>query len=463
MSVGGKSDLTVRDAALAVLLAWERQAQQPVDGLLRSECAGLSDERDHYLCKSLVYGVLQQKTLLDHILTPFGRKPLDRLKKIILFALRLGLYQLLFLDRIPPPIAVHETVASLKRRGQPAPLTGFANAVLRNVLRAREKGGLPSLEEVPLEVRCSHPAWLLDRWRARYGEELTARICSANNEPPPLVLRVNTWRISRAALRALLQKEGIVSEEGEFSPEALYLPEHRGGLERLPGFRQGYFQVQDEGAQLISYLLSPFSAGNFVDCCAGLGGKTSHLRQQLPDADQLTAIEPHAGRRRLFKENMERLGQSVPLFAGTLQEYCRQQEKGEATGALLDAPCSGLGVIRRHPEIRWNRKQGDLAVYGQQQRELLSLAASLLRLGGRLVYATCSTEPEENEEVVQQFLAEEEGFILQNASDVLPAAARILVDRQGFFRTIPGRHNLDGFFGAILLKAAAPDTSRRSR
>ena len=444
----------VRDAALDVLLRWESKAQ-PVDALLGQACAVLPDERDHFLLKSLVYGVLQQRTLLDHTLAPFVRQPPGRLKKVVLLSLRLGLYQILFLDRIPPPIAVHETVAALRRRGQPRQLIGFANAVLRNILREREKGGWQPWRDAPLYVRCSHPAWMVERWERRFGRPITEQVCAFNNTPPPLVLRVNTTVISRAAYLALLQREGIGGEEGLFAPEAVYVKDHRGGPERLPGFGQGYFQVQDEGAQLISHLLGPFVDGLYIDCCSGLGGKTSHLRQLLPQSGHLEAIEPHAGRRRLFRENMTRLGMSVPLFEGTLQQYSQKEGFPKAAGVLLDAPCSGLGVIRRHPEIRWNRTEKGLAIYQQQQLALLFLASDLLQPGGRLVYATCSTEPEENETVVDQFLSGHPDFVPGNCVEVLPESAAILVDHHGFFRTIPGRHGLDGFFGALLVKPAS--------
>ena len=442
---------SARQAAIEVLLQWEKEGG-PVDSLVKTFSSGLTDPRDHYLLKTLVYGVLQNSTLLDFILQQFARQPLNRLKKSVLLCLRLGLYQLLFLDRIPPPIAINETVALLNRRTLPKQLTGLVNAILRNVLRKQEKGNWQPFDIDDPVVRWSHPAWLVDRWRDRYGNQLATRVCQGNNEQPPLVLRVNGRKIDRTQYLDLLHRSDIAARTGCFSPDAVYLLDHRGSPEKLPGYGEGFFQVQDEGAQLISYLLEPLTDGFYLDCCAGLGGKTGHLAQLLPAGGRLVAIEPHPERQELFSENMERLEISgIELFRGSLQEYRSGDKCGRLfNGILLDAPCSGLGVIRRHPEIRWNRKPEDLAIYQRQQLELLNLATGLLGPGGVLVYATCSTEPEENEEVVQRYLASQPEMLLENGGQRLPAAARCLVNDKGYFQTVPGQTELDGFFGAVL-------------
>jgi 16S rRNA (cytosine967-C5)-methyltransferase len=451
---GGSGD--ARKAALEVLFEWSKRGGT-VDRILWKKCGLLTDTRDQSLVRTMIYGVLQQRAALDYILEQFARQPLPRYKRIVRYALRIGLYQLLYLDRVPAHAAIHETVAALKNCGQPPQIAGLVNGVLRNILRSKEQGDWHPLSSAPPEVRLNHPAWLVDRWLQRYGEQETERLCRSNNSPPPLVLRVNTRKIDLDSYLSLLRAAGIEAEKGKFAPEAVRLLESGGGPERLPGFQEGYFQVQDEGAQLISYLLGPLMTGRCLDACAGLGGKTSHLAQLLPAATRLEAVEPSAERRRLFKENMRRLGlPEVPLFAGTLQQLAERQEERDAYQAiLLDAPCSGLGVIRRHPEIRWNRRPQDLEKYQLQQLELLRIGASLLAPAGVLVYATCSTEPEENEEVVRAFLAETKGFVLDNAARVLPGPARGLVTGIGCFQTTPGLQETDGFFGARLMREKA--------
>jgi len=445
----------VRKTALQVLSEWSRRGGT-MDRIL-GEKGRLTDPRDQSLARTMIYGVLQQKASLDYILGQFARQPLSRYKRIVRYALRIGLYQLLHLDRVPAHAAIHETVAALKNCGQPPQIAGLVNGVLRNILRRQEEGDWDPLSSAPPEVRLSHPPWLVDRWLKRYGRQATEILCRSNNSPPPLVLRVNTRKIDQDSYLSLLHSAGIKAEMGNFAPEAVRLLEPVGSPERLPGYQEGYFQVQDEGAQLISYLLGPLMAGRCLDACAGLGGKTSHLAQLLPAAIRLEAVEPSAERRRMFNENMKRLGlPEVPLFGETLQQFAgRPEERGAYQAILLDAPCSGLGVIRRHPEIRWNRQPQDLEKYQRQQLELLRIGASLLTPAGVLVYATCSTEPEENEEVVKAFLAGTKGFALDNAARVLPGTARRLVKEGGCFQTIPGLQETDGFFGARLRREKA--------
>lgn len=445
-------------------------ASRPVDVLLEKAIGSLPDPRDVALAHVIVTGVLQQKGYLQQILSGFLRKPLPQSQHIVQAALLAGLYQILFLDRIPAPIAIHETVNTLKGRGQSAPLTGLVNAVLRNVLRARDKGDWQPETGMVDEARLSHPAWLLDRWRARYGQETMETICRSNNSQPLLVLRVNTRVASRQALGEQFARHEIVVEEGRFAPEALRLVGFRGSPATLPGYQEGLFQVQDEGAQLISHLLGPFGEEapmhtygeglanrTFLDACAGLGGKTSHLATLLADGCHLVAVEPTASRQRLFGENFARLGLPQPeFFQGTLEQYAAQDTTGGCAGILIDAPCSGLGVVGRHPEIRWLRQEADLAGYQEKQLSLLETAASLLAPGGVLVYATCSTEPEENEAVIHRFCAGHADFVIQPVTAILPPAAHSLADADGFFRALPGLSGMDGFFAARMIRQPLP-------
>jgi 16S rRNA (cytosine967-C5)-methyltransferase len=212
--------------------------------------------------------------------------------------------------------------------------------------------------------------------------------------------------------------------------------------------------VQDEAAQLVSFLLGPLKPEKtYLDGCAGLGGKTSHLAQILPTKSKLLAIEPNGERVKKLRENLIRLqlNTSVTIVEGTVDALLPEMTEKFA-GVLIDAPCSGLGVIRRHPDIRWNRTPDDLLRYQEIQSAILESAAQLLAPGGTLVYATCSTEPEENEDVVQKFLAEHPRFLMSDCKDLLPENGAALVDSLGFFRTLPGRDDLDGFFGAKLVK-----------
>jgi 16S rRNA (cytosine967-C5)-methyltransferase len=250
----------------------------------------------------------------------------------------------------------------------------------------------------------------------------------------------------------LLEKSGIIAANGFHSPLGLIIETYPGGIASLPGYTEGYFQVQDEAAQLASLLIGPLPARcQVLDGCAGLGGKTSHLAEQLPPDGSVIAIEPETRRYGLLRENLKRLGlnQQVRTVRTDLQQYAATRPQ-PFDAILIDAPCSGTGVIRRQPDIRWNRQPADLAQYQKTQLHLLAIAASLLKKGGALVYATCSLEPEENQEVVQQFLALHPRFTVDDAAPLLPENARRLVDGDGFFRPCPA-DGLDGFFAARLI------------
>jgi 16S rRNA (cytosine967-C5)-methyltransferase len=408
--------------------------------------------RDAGLVNSLVMGVLRQQDYLDWIVARFSRHPLAKMRPRTLIALRLGVYQLLCMDRIPSSAAVNETVAAFKAGRQPAWLVRVVNGILRNV--AREREGLPSPAEAVRKNPdlLNHPAWLTRRWQHHFGKERCRRICLGNNEEVPLTLRVNTRLTDPGSLQALFAAAEITTLPGRYSEVALVLPEYHGEIRNLPGYEEGLFVVQDEAAQLAAMLLAPVGTWERVlDGSAGLGGKTTHLAAMLPADAGLTAGEPDQRRYQLLGENLDRLQmEGVATVNAGLEGFAASTER-RFTAIFLDVPCSGTGVIRRRPDIRWNRREGDLAALRKRQQRLLRTAAALLAPGGRLVYATCSLEPEENEEMVEEFLAENPDFRIRDARHHLPAAAAELVTDRGYFQPLPDQ-GLDGFFAALLLR-----------
>jgi 16S rRNA (cytosine967-C5)-methyltransferase len=444
---------STRGSAIDILCRWEERGEA-VALVLDRRAALLVTPQDRQLLHSLVYGAIRWRGYLDWVIARFSSHPPAGMKCLTRQALRVGILQLLILDRIPVSAAINETVQALKTARQPRWLTGFVNGLLRNVERRRAE--LPSPwerpEELPLAVRLSHPQWLLDRWLQRYGLDATLIMATANNTLPVLCLRVQTRRIAMTSFLELCQQAGLTPEQGKFAPAAVRLPGYRGPVARIPGFREGFFQVQDEAAQLVSLLLAPFGQGNYLDGCAGLGGKTTQLADLLPPGSRVTAVEPSANRLAQLTENLTRLGltERVHVISGELAALRTSPELYH--GILVDAPCSGLGVIRRHPDIKWNRGPEDLLRFPRKQLALLADAVSLLAPGGVLVYATCSIEPEENEEVVEHLLRDHAELARTDCRPFLPGSAAGLVDDQGYLRILPGEQDMDGFFAARIVK-----------
>ncbi len=279
------------------------------------------------------------------------------------------------------------------------------------------------------------------------------RICRSNNNQATLILRMNSSVINKEDLRNQLLAHGITVKNGRFAPDALVLPDFNGSIPEIPGFDEGAFQVQDEGAQLIPFLFTPFlENGSYLDACAGLGGKTCHLAQLgLEGHITITAVEPQKRRFVQLLENLKRsrLDNRIITYQQSLQDFCDNNFR-KFDGVLLDVPCSGTGVIGRHPDIRWNRQQKDLPIYQKTQQQLLDYGSRLLRKGGVLVYATCSLEPEENENVVADFLATNTHFSSEDCTTCLPETARQLVV-DGYLQTLPDS-TIDGFFAARLVR-----------
>lgn len=408
-------------------------------------------ETDRHLATHIIYGVLRQRQLLEYLLQLLCQRPVSKLKPFIRQTLLTGLYQIFFLDRIPESAAVNESVKAVKNARLPQNLQGFVNAVLRESVRQKE-----SLQQKINKKKCAdpfinHPQWLIKRWQDKFGEATTQQICDRNNQQAPLTLHINSTLVTRDDMQAMLSAAGVVSNPGNYSPDALILPEYHGPIRTLPGFAQGFFQVQDEAAALLTFLLTPLKKnGLYLDACAGLGGKTCNLVQMGADLNlTIIAVEPESSRQEKFHQNMLRLHPhaKIPFYPLDLQQFADTSNL-QFDGILIDAPCSGTGVIGRHPDIRWNRQESDLIRYQHKQLQLLQQAVRLLKNTGVLVYATCSLETEENEDVVARFLELNPDFTLDTCIPSLPPSAQPLTVGP-FFNPRPGLSS-DSFFGARL-------------
>lgn len=383
---------------------------------------------DRALATELAYGVTRWRARLDWVLAHLVTRPLGDLPVWIRNILRMGVYQLLFLGRVPDRAAVAEGVALAHEFGHRGTV-GLVNAVLRQAaLRGRDIE-LPPEGDDPatrLAVEWSHPEWLIRRWLFRYGREATVDLCRANNEAAPVSLRCNFLRSTRSDLLARLEAEGAASRPGRLCPEAVTYGGQR-PLRRLAAYADGLFSVQDEGAMAVARAVRPESGGLVVDACAGVGGKTMHLAELMGGRGRVVAFDLFEHKLRLLTGAAARLGiTSVEARRLDARDLPTTDLAGAADAVLVDAPCSGLGVLRRRPDLRWRVGESDLESLARLQGELLARAAACVRPGGVLVYATCTLEPEENEAVVEGFLGSSLEF---DADDAVAAAG---LDPAGF-------------------------------
>jgi 16S rRNA (cytosine967-C5)-methyltransferase len=400
------------------------------------------DGRDAALATELSYGATRRRLALDFALTGVSDRRLLTLEDRVLAALRVGAYQLFYL-RMPARAAVADTVEAIKELGL-GRAAGFVNAVLRK-LAALPQQPLPPEEPLAefLSVKESHPRWLVERWLSAFGRAETEAMLAADNQPPPLVLRANTTRTSREALLALLSEAGLQPKATLASPFGVALSA-KGRVESVLGFAEGLWQVQDEAAQLVVHYAEVPEGARVLDVCAAPGGKTC----QLAEHAEVFALDLHARKLEGVRAEALRLGLDAKL---TLRQHDATtplpKDMGRFDVVLLDAPCSGLGTLRRNPELRYRRKEEDIARLAALQRLLLEQAQAAVPKGGLLVYAVCSTEPEEGPRQLEDFLVAFPDFVL--APPVGQAAQDCpLVD--GCLRTLPGLEGRDGFFAARL-------------
>jgi 16S rRNA (cytosine967-C5)-methyltransferase len=445
-----------RAVALDALLSVERAQTFADDALDHYISRSALDSRDRALALELVYGILRHQSTLDWRLNHVATKPMAKLPARIRMALRLGAYQLLHLDKIPPSAAVNESVALIKA-GSPGHWPGFVNAVLRALIRTPAPPW-PDRATNParaLSVRHACPSWLAERWIARFGLQAADALCHATTEIPPLTIRVNTLRISRDALAARFTELGHGVRPTRISPVGLVL-DKSGAITELPLFHEGAFYVEDEAAQLIAPILDPQPGESVLDACAGPGGKTTHLAALMQNRGEIVAVDNQAARLRLVEDNCRRLGINIirTIRADGTASPSKHLSGRLFDRILVDAPCSGLGVLRRHPDGKWGKEAEALSQHQARQRQLLDQACHLLRPGGVLVYSTCSSELEENEQVIDRFCSAHKEFRRESVAPWLPRQGASLVTGQGDLSTMTNEDSMDMFFAARLRKAS---------
>jgi 16S rRNA (cytosine967-C5)-methyltransferase len=441
-----------RRAAVEILLRIERERSYADILIDRELSLGALRGPDRGLLAELVYGVLRRRESLDHIINQFSRQKTEKLESVVLALLRVGLYQSFFLDRIPVSAAVNETVNLAKIFAPRA--AGYINAVLRRADRERDGIAWPDRTKAPVDfsaVYYSHPKWLVEDWAQQLGPVEAQSLAKAMAEKAPLTIRTNTLKISRDALLKRLAEEGAEAEKSRYSPDGIHLLSPVNPA-TLRGFREGLFTVQDESSQLAAFCLGPAPGESVLDACAAPGGKSTHIAQIMENRGSVLACDIQAGKLRRIEETSERLGISI-IRTQTLDAAKTPSSLGDMLfdRILIDAPCSGLGVIRRNPEAKWHKTPADMARLAALQKTILGNLADLLRTGGVLLYSTCSTLADENEAVIDDFLTCRGDFMVEDLRGLFPEYAGLFTER-GFFRSWPHRHGMDGFFAARLRK-----------
>jgi len=404
-------------------------------------------DQDRRFITELVYGTIKAKATLDWMIGFYINRPIDKIAPIILNILRMGMYQIFFLTKIPVSAACNQAVELTKKYGHLGTVK-FVNAVLRNAGRTPEKIVYPNKQTQIvkfLALTYFHPEWLVARWVKRLGAEATEKLCSINNMTPPLCLRTNTLKNTREELLDILENEGFIAEPSRWTTEGIVCHSSP-ALSTCKSLREGLFQIQDESSMLVAHVLEPQPGDFVIDTCAAPGGKSTHMGALMQNKGRIVSLDIHEHKLALTRESAQRLGITIMETLLLDARTVGSQYRGQADRVLVDAPCSGLGVLRRKADSRWRKEESMLAELPILQKKILNSAADCVKVGGILVYSTCTTEPEENQEVVESFLQCRKDFVLQQTSSFILTIGH----DADMVQLWPHIDHVDGFFIARL-------------
>lgn len=431
---------STRQLALEILCRIEKGAY--ADHLLDAHRNQVTPQ-DRDLFQHLVLGTLTYRQKLDHILNAYLPKPIHKQKVPLRNLLRLSVYQLQFLDRVPAYAIVDEAV-TLARKTQGASIAKLVNAILRGVAENRKNITYPNAQTHPIDhlsITESHPHWMIQRWIKRYGFENTQKLCQINNTTPTLTIRANPLKTTSSNLQSGLAQEGISSEAVAQHPHMLAIL-HPKNLFQTTAFQKGLFTVQGIGAASVIPLLDPQPHETILDVCSAPGGKTTAMAEHMQNTGHIIAVDLYPARLKTVRQNAQRLHiTNIHTLAANATHLPFQNAFDRV---LLDAPCSALGILSHHPDMRWLRQPKDIAFLSQQQNALLHHAAQHVKPNGTLVYSTCTIEPEENEHVIENFLKTHPQFHLEPAHNHHPLA------QGNYLQFLPHRNHHDGLFAARL-------------
>jgi 16S rRNA (cytosine967-C5)-methyltransferase len=445
---------SARQTAFQVLRDIDRKgsyADSALDRILQKSDLQQSDRR---LVTELVYGVIRRQRTLDHLIEQFSQKNNQKQPPDLRRILQIGLYQLRYLDQIPASAAVNTSVDLAKANGLKG-LAGVVNGILRSYLRIQATQGDPLILPIDpiqkLGIFYSFPDWLIQLFREQWDEQNTAELCQYFNQPPPIDLRINPLKTDLETVEQALAQVTVETQRLAGLPQALRLIKGERTIQNLPGFRDGWWTVQDASAQLVSHILNPQPQDLIIDGCAAPGGKTTHLAELMGDRGTIYACDLTASRLKKLEKSQQRLQlRSIYPWIGDSRKF--QLPEGQlADKVLVDAPCSGLGTLHRNPDIRWRQTPDKIQSLTLLQAEILEQAATWVKPQGDLVYATCTLNPQENQAIIQQFLQTH----LQWHLSPLPvlSLAKKIASEEGWLQILPQVQHMDGFFIAKLKKA----------
>lgn len=444
--------VTARKVALDALLEVEKMDGYSNKVLNRMLVDAQLEPVERRLTTKLLYGVLENKNLLDHIIRQYINFRINKLEPSIRNILRMAIYQMVFMENIPDSAAVNEAVKLAKV--YKSRYSGFVNGVLRTFLRKDKAYKLPNKNKDLLQyltVLYSHPSWIVERWLKRHGAEFTEALLKANNETPDLYGRVNTMKTNREAVLKDLEFEGFLVEAGKLPDAFRVKTENAGSLAESKAFKAGSVTIQDIAAQAVGYIADPHPGQMVLDMCAAPGGKSTHLAALMNDDGKVLSWDIYDHKILKINENAERLG--LKAIEAVQKDALEVDESlvNNVDLVLLDAPCSGLGIIRRKPEIKFNKIEDDILDLADLQSDMLDVAAGYVKAGGHIVYSTCTIEPEENEDQIQKFIERHPEFKIEEIDlDILPELW--CMDSKGHITLYPHIHGTDGFFICKMVK-----------
>lgn len=436
---------------MKILLKWEKGSYSNL--AINKYIPPHTSTKDRAFITQLVFGVIQHKLTLDYIISQISTIKIKKINIPVLNILRLGIYQILFLDRIPNHAIVNEAVNLTKKYNKKT--TGFVNAVLRNAIRKKDHFKYPSREEELenyLSIYYSYPRWMINKWLKQYTPNFTENLCKALNEIPKLCIRTNTLHTSPEKLYNKLASMGIEIQRGNFIKKAVYLS-NLPSMSILDCFKEGLFYIQDESSMIAPIVLKPTGEDLVLDVAAAPGGKTTHMAEIMGNKGIILAWDLYSHRIKLIKENCKRLGITNVKVKVNDARKLKGDYIGKFDKVLIDAPCSGLGVIRRKPDIKWSKKVEDINILKREQLNILSICSKYVKPGGILVYSTCTVGPEENKLVIEKFLCNHTEFEYEDIRPYLPnKLAKYVKPPYGYIEIFPNIHGIDGGFVCRLKK-----------